>query len=209
MEIREVKEGDVLVLAPEGSIAGSEETSAIETKLAAVLKAGTRLLIFDCTDVSQLAGAAIRALLTMSRKFERAEGRLVLCGMNAKVKKAFSISGFDKDFVIVATRADAMPRVLEPTAPRARVPAKKAAKAPAAIEAAPPPPPTVEEAPAAAPEPAPSPIEDRREAVADALLEAMGIIVARSDPALVGRNALSNPDALTDAILEALQAGPS
>ena len=114
MEIREFREGDVLVLAPDGSVAGIEETSAIETKLGTALKAGFRLLVLDCAAVGQLTSAAIRILLMTSRKLDRTEGRLVLCGMNAKLKKAFSISGFDKDFTVVATREEALQRVLEP-----------------------------------------------------------------------------------------------
>ena len=126
MEIREFREGDVLVLAPDGSVAGSEETSAIETKLGTSLKAGFRLLVLDCAAVGQLSSAAIRILLMTSRKLDRTEGRLVLCGMNAKLKKAFSISGFDKDFTVVATREEALQRVLEPVQPRPARPAKAA-----------------------------------------------------------------------------------
>ena len=118
MEIREIKAGDILVLAPEGSIEGREETSAIEAKLGTALKTGSRFLVLDCTSVGQLTGAAIRVLLMTSRKLG-SKGRLVLCGMNAKVQKAFAISGFDKDFSIVASREEALRLVLVPVQPRA------------------------------------------------------------------------------------------
>lgn len=141
MEIRELREGDVLVFAPDGSLAGSEETSALETRLVAVLKAGTLLLVIDCTSVGQLTSAAIRVLLLTSRKLGRTGGRLVLCGMNTKVKKAFSISGFDKDFTVVETRGEALQLVLEPVRPSA----SKAARAPA-------PPPPISTEPEAPPD---------------------------------------------------------
>src|ERR1043165_8822934 len=97
MEIHEIRDGDVLVLAPDGGVTDSEETSALETKLGTALKAGGRLLVFDCTSAAQLTSSALRVLLLHSRKLDRTDGRLVLCGMNARLAKAFSISGFDKD----------------------------------------------------------------------------------------------------------------
>ena len=125
MEVVEFKEGDVLVLVPDGSVAGREETNAIERKLGAAHKSSARLLVFDCTHVGQLTSAAIRLLLTTSRKLEGRDGRLVLCSMNAQVKKAFSISGFDQEFTIAASRDEAMQLVIEPAHPRSTRAAKK------------------------------------------------------------------------------------
>src|SRR5215831_16233039 len=119
MEIHEITDGDVLVLAPDASITDSEETSALEAKLGTALKAGRRLLVFDCSAAGQLTSSALRVLLLTSRKLDRTEGRLVLCGMNARLTKAFSVSGFDKDVTVVATREGALLRVREPVVPRA------------------------------------------------------------------------------------------
>lgn len=117
MEIRETRDGDVLVLAPDGSLSGGEETSALETKVGAALKGGARLVVVDCAAVGQLTGTAVRVLLMASRKLGRTGGRLVLCGMNPKVQKAFSLSGFDRDFTVAGTREEALLRVLEPVGP--------------------------------------------------------------------------------------------
>jgi anti-anti-sigma factor len=117
MEIREAQEGEVLVLAPDGSLASGEDCAALESKLAAVLKRGTRFVVVDCTSVAQLRASAVRSLIQASKKLGRRQGRIVLCAMNAKVHKAFTISGFNRDFVVVATREEALRRVLEPDAP--------------------------------------------------------------------------------------------
>lgn len=207
MEIREVREGDVLVLAPDGSLAGSEETSALETRLVAAQKAGTLLLVIDCTSVGQLTSAAIRVLLLASRKLGRTGGRLVLCGMNAKVKKAFSISGFDKDFTVVEARAEALQLVLEPVRPSA----SKAAKAPsappptqvpvespqvpstpAATAGVPAPLPSAPDAIASAAPPPPVPALDPRVALAVALFEALGVQVGH--PAAPGAGGVAPAD---------------
>jgi anti-anti-sigma factor len=240
MEIREFREGDVLVLAPDGSLAGGEETSALETKLVAALKAGTRLLVMDCASVGQLTSAGIRSLLMTSRKLGRTQGRLVLCGMNPKVQKAFSISGFDKDFTVVATRDEALRRVLEPVKPVSSRPAKAAAQAPDVVEtpaaaaaeappAAEPPAPAASAAvqpaapasrpvasvqaaeppPAVKAEPASPPAPDPRDAVATALLEALGVRVVPSAAARPGSVPPTDLDALASGVLAALHARAS
>ncbi len=83
MEIHEIKDADVVVLAPDSSISDSEEISALEVKLGTALKAGGRLVVFDCAAAGQLTSSALRVLLLASRKLDRTEGRLVLCGMNS------------------------------------------------------------------------------------------------------------------------------
>jgi anti-anti-sigma factor len=159
MDFRESREGDVVVIWPDGSLAGAEETSALESKLAAVQKAGARQFVIDCSGVGQLTSAAIRVLLLTTRKLGRSQGRLVLCGMNAKVRKAFAISGFDKDFTILATREEAVQRVVEAVVPadkarRVRPPSPGTAE-PGPVPAAEPATPNQPEALAAPSQPAP------------------------------------------------------
>jgi anti-anti-sigma factor len=206
MEIRESQDGDVRVFAPDGSLAGSEETSALDTKLGAAVKGGALRLVIDCTAVGQLTSAAIRVLLQVSRKLDRTDGRLVLCGMNAKVRKAFVISGFDKDFTVVATREEAVQRVLEsvrPTPRTARVaPARAAAEAGAPAEPAPIAP--AEPSPADAP-PTPPPAPDPREAMAVALLDALGVHVLLPGAAGSGGAAPPDLEALAGGLLAALR----
>jgi anti-anti-sigma factor len=177
MEIREHRAGDVLVLAPDGSIAGIEETSAIDAKLVASLKEGARFLVLDCSAIGHLTSAAIRVLLLTSRKLERTSGRLVLCGMSAKLTQAFSISGFDKDFTIVATREEALQHALEPV-PRS--------------VAAPP-----EDPPAAA---------DTHDVIATALLEALGCSTS-GPVTSSARTTRANLESLANGLLAALRVG--
>jgi anti-sigma B factor antagonist len=221
MEIREATQGDVLVLTPNASVTASEDTSALESKLAAVLKAGTKLVVIDCTSVSQLASAAVRVLLSVSRRLDRTGGRLVLCAMSPKLRKAFTISGVDKDFVIVATREEGVQRALEPVrvaepAPR---PEPRPATPPAVIErpiapaepfvadapASALPPALVMESPAATPPPVAietrAPAIDPREALATSIMHALGI---KDVPAVLGTS--SDPRADLDALAAGLLA---
>jgi anti-anti-sigma factor len=210
MEIRESTEGGVRVLAPDGSVAGLEETGTLESKLGAAIKAGALRLVIDCSAAGQLNSAAIRILLQVSRKLDRTDGRLVLCGMNAKVRKVFLISGFDKDFTVVATREEALQRVLESArlAPRtARVaPAREAAE-----EQAPPAPPeaapiaaSAGPVPASAPPTSPPP-PDPREALAAALLDALGVHAVHPASARLGGAALPDLETLANGVLAAVR----
>jgi anti-anti-sigma factor len=129
MEIKELREGEVLVLAPDGNLGSGEECSALEQRLGAAFAAGSRFVVVDCGKVGHLSSTALRALLLASRKLTRVGGRLVLCGMTPKVQKAFSISGFDKDFSVVPQRQAAVALVVEPPPGAAKAAAKKGAAA--------------------------------------------------------------------------------
>jgi anti-anti-sigma factor len=200
MEIREEMAGEVLVLAPDGDLSAAENCHALEQRLSAAVSAGTRLVVVDCAQVGHLTSPALRALLLTSRKLARAGGRLVLCGMTAKVQKAFAISGFDRDFSVVPARHDAIGTAREPPARPAAAkasakpapalaareaaipsPASSAAPAPSAASAPP--------APSAAPASGASP--DPRLAVALRLLVALGSAAADAAP----RADATSPDA--------------
>ena len=112
MEIREFREGDGLGSPPMAGSPGSRETSAIEAKLGTALKRlpDAGLGRGRCWTADQRRDQDPAHDVAEARSNRR---RLVLCGMNAKLTKAFSISGFDKDFTVVATE-EALRRVLEP-----------------------------------------------------------------------------------------------
>lgn len=107
MEIAESKDGEVNVLAPKGSL-NTQTSPKLEQKLNALLTAKARLVVIDFKGVDYLSSAALRVLLMITRRLVRAHGRLVLCAMSEDLKKVFAISGFDKDFTILASRGEAV-----------------------------------------------------------------------------------------------------
>jgi anti-sigma B factor antagonist len=130
--IQETRRGDVVILAPEGSLAAAPECATLEQKLAAVIDGQAYRLVVDFAGVEQVAGSALRVLLRTQRKLVPLQGRLVLCALNEKVRKAFSVSGFDNDFTLVATRPEAIKRAAEAVAAPAPAPATKTLPADAA-----------------------------------------------------------------------------
>lgn len=107
MEIAESKDGEVTILAPKGSL-NTQTSPKLEQKLVAVLGEKGRLIVIDFKGVDYLSSAALRVLLMITRRLARAHGRLVLCGMSEDLKKVFAISGFDRDFTILAARGEAV-----------------------------------------------------------------------------------------------------
>jgi anti-anti-sigma factor len=113
VDIREAQEGEVLILAPEGSLSAPQDCAALERRIAAALDSRKRGLVVNCEKVTHVSGAALRVLLLASRKLAPGGGQLVLCGLNEKVRKAFTISGFDRDFCIEPDREAAVRRAAE------------------------------------------------------------------------------------------------
>ncbi len=146
MEILESKDGEVNVLAPKGSL-NTQTSPKLEQKLQALLSAKDRLIVIDFKNVDYLSSAALRVLLMITRRLVRAHGRLVLCAMSDDLKKVFSISGFDRDFTILATRGEAVYLAAStPPPPAGAEPETKSAKGKSKVKAAEPEP----EAPKAA-----------------------------------------------------------
>lgn len=190
MEIRDEPVGEVLVLSPDGDLSTAEDCHALEQRLSAAVAAGNRFVVVDCARVGHLTSPALRALLLASRKLARAKGRLVLCGMTPKVQKAFSISGFDRDFTVLPARDAALRAALEPplVAPAKAVAPRPPAPAPPSPAAAPPSPAPAPPSPAAAPPlPAPppaaasSPLPARRAAGAKPTSPAPAVTAALPD----------------------------
>ncbi len=136
MEILESKDGEVHVLAPKGSL-NTQTSPKLEQKLQALLASKGRRLVVDFKNVDYLSSAALRVLLMITRRLVRAHGRLVLCAMSDDLKKVFSISGFDRDFTILASRGEAVElAATTPPPPAGSEPEAKAGKGKSKAKAA-------------------------------------------------------------------------
>jgi len=146
LEIAEAKDGEVTILAPTGSL-NTQTSPKLEQKLAAVLADKGRLIVIDFKGVDYLSSAALRVLLLTTRRLAKVHGRLLLCAMSDDLKKVFAVSGFDRDFTIVAARGEAVAMAASTPAPPAGAeadakggkakPTKPAEPVPPVAEAAP------------------------------------------------------------------------
>lgn len=63
-------------------------------------KLGPREMRLDFTKVEYLQSSVLGKLVTLSRKVQAGGGKLVLCGINDDVYKAFSVTSLDRMFTI-------------------------------------------------------------------------------------------------------------
>ena len=121
MEFQEVRQGEAAVVAPVGSLNAQNE-AAFNDKLKVLLDEQLRFIVVDFRKVDHVSSAALRVLLLLSRKLVPRDGRLVLCALNPDIQQAFTVSGFDNDFTIMATRAEALEMATRPVTPAAPEP---------------------------------------------------------------------------------------
>jgi len=179
VEISESRDGEVNILAPKGSL-NTQTSPRLEEKLSALLADKGRLVVIDFKAVDYLSSAALRVLLMVTRRLARVHGQLVLCAMSEDLKKVFAISGFDRDFTILATRGEAVAVAAATPPPPAEPEARAGGAKPRAAEARPAAqtPPLPEPAPKAEP-PAPAvaePVDPRPDPLAPILARAREIL---------------------------------
>jgi anti-anti-sigma factor len=107
MEITETTEGEVVILAPDGSLSSAAECAKLDRCLSSQLEKKRFLVVLDLLRVSHISGAAVRALLLVQRRLESSHGALVLCRLSEPVVQVLGLAGFDKDFSIVDGLRDA------------------------------------------------------------------------------------------------------
>ena len=119
MEIEELREGDVVIIAPHGRL-DTQTEAAFERKLKGLLDDNAHFLVVDFGKADYVSGGALRALLLTTRRLRPRGGRLILCRLSGDVNQALTIAGFDRVFEIVASRAEAVERATQaPGAPAA------------------------------------------------------------------------------------------
>ena len=64
------------------------------------------VLVLDLAKVEYITSAGFRVLLLLGREADKAGSRLVLCGIQGKVRQLFDLGGFLDVFPIVQTREE-------------------------------------------------------------------------------------------------------
>jgi anti-anti-sigma factor len=93
VKVREERDGDVLVLEPEGRVDSTTAPVLGERLTAAVGAPGARVVL-DFRSVEYISSAGFRVLLLAAKRAETGASRLVLCGISGKVRQLFDIAGF-------------------------------------------------------------------------------------------------------------------
>jgi anti-sigma B factor antagonist len=104
MEITKRDEDGVAIVQPSGRI-DTNSAKLFGEKLADIVRGSDRLVI-DFQQTSYISSAGFRSLLIARKMVGEKQGKLVLCGMSAEIRRVFAIGAFTELFVICATSAD-------------------------------------------------------------------------------------------------------
>lgn len=93
MELIEQREDGVMVLILKGKmdvIATPDFSNWFEGKIAA----GDTRFAVDCSGLSYLTSAGLRAVLSVAKQIRAKQGRLIFCGLSGVAREVFEASGF-------------------------------------------------------------------------------------------------------------------
>ena len=74
----------------------SHTASQVEEDVMLCIQSGAREMILDCTRLSYITGAGMRAILTIMRAMKAVEGRFAVCGMQPQVRAMLEACGYDR-----------------------------------------------------------------------------------------------------------------
>lgn len=106
MEIKEEKQGEVLIISLDDHL----DTSAaplLEARLLALVEGGERKLLIDCTELQYVNSAGLKVFLLVAKKLE-GNGKVVVCSLAPSVMMIFEMIGFTRIMTIVPTREDGL-----------------------------------------------------------------------------------------------------
>ena len=107
MELSGQREGDILVLTPEGRIDGSNSAD-FQSAVMERIDEGSESILLDFAGISYISSAGLRAVLILAKKLNQVSGKFALCSMQQSVQSVFEVSGFVKIIDVHPDRAQAL-----------------------------------------------------------------------------------------------------
>ena len=99
MKLQVVENGGAVVLRPAGDL-DFTRLAPVEAELDALLAAGRRRFVFDLEGVRLLPSTGAGLLVASGRRVTAAGGRMVLCGLDPRVRATLSAMAVTDLFVI-------------------------------------------------------------------------------------------------------------
>jgi anti-anti-sigma factor len=107
VDVREDREGDIVVLEPHGRC-DSMTASTLGERLTTALAAPGARLVLDFKQLEYISSAGFRVLLLAAKRAETGDSRLVLCGVTGKVRQLFDLAGFLDLLPLYASREESL-----------------------------------------------------------------------------------------------------
>lgn len=106
MVIKITTEGDIAIIAVDGSLDTNTSKEAGDQLTKLVDEGNTKLLI-DLSNLDYISSSGLRILLATSKKLKPLKGEMRICGLNETVNEVFEISGFTMIFNVLKTMEEA------------------------------------------------------------------------------------------------------
>ena len=98
--------GNITVFKVGGKI-DAHEAPGFEKSMKAGISGNKTSVIVDFSGVDYISSAGLGVLNAIKVILDKEKRKIVLCGMNDKIKKTFDLLGFSRTFTIVASISDA------------------------------------------------------------------------------------------------------
>ncbi len=109
MDIVESQSNGVVIVEPRGRM-DSVTAKPFGDRVVELIRSGSHHLLIDLQQVLYISSAGFRSLLIARKLIDEFQGKLVLCGMSAEIKRLFEIGNFMDLFLICATRDEGISR---------------------------------------------------------------------------------------------------
>lgn len=106
LEIERERDGDIAILRPRGEIDLSR-APALRNALMDAVRLRPGRLVVDLQNVSYMDSSGVATFVEALQQMRAVRGRLVLCGLQPKVRSIFEIARLDMVFTIVDDTARA------------------------------------------------------------------------------------------------------
>jgi anti-sigma B factor antagonist len=112
MEIIEIQRGAVLIMEPRGRI-DTNGAKPFGDRVVELIRSGSHNMLIDMQHILYISSAGFRALLIARKLADEVQGRLVLCGMSAEIRRLFDIAGFTGLFTVCAGRDEGLAKAAQ------------------------------------------------------------------------------------------------
>jgi anti-anti-sigma factor len=107
MELIESSADGVTIVEPRGRM-DTAGARPFGDRVVALIRAGAGQIVIDLEHIQYISSAGFRALLIARKQSADTQGKLVLCGLSAEVRRLFEMSAFTEMFTICGTREEGL-----------------------------------------------------------------------------------------------------
>ena len=108
IKITEIKDKDIVVIAPKGNFVGGDETDELRDTIKKLSDEGNKKLVIDLGEVLYLNSTALGVLISAHANYSKREGKIKLCQLNKNLEKLFVITKLALIFDSYPTQEEAI-----------------------------------------------------------------------------------------------------